>query len=114
MPRFRKQKIDSEIQYIISKIINENFGEEIKFAVINYVSTAKDLSITNIYIRFAIEDQQSEFDKLIKKIHIIQSDFGKKIHLRITPKINFILDSKQKQINKIESLLDRIKNENKK
>lgn len=114
MARFRIKKIDSEIQTIVSQIINQNFGEEIKFPVINYVSTTKDLSITNIYINFAVEDQQSEFNKLIRKIRLIQRDFGNKIHLRITPKINFILDTKQEQINKIEQLLDKIEDENKK
>jgi len=114
MPRFRIKKIDSEIQTIISNIIHNNFGEEINFPVINYVSTAKDLSVTNVYINFAVEDQKTEFDKLIRKIRLIQRDFGNKIHLRITPKINFILDTKQEQINKIEKLLDKIENENKK
>lgn len=102
------EKINSLIQETVSKIINNELAEELQFFVINFVYTLTDLSQTEIYIHFAQGNQEKQLKILNKKKYIIQRLFAKKIQLKNTPKIIFILDKKQEEINKIEQILNKI------
>lgn len=113
MKTLRIEKINEQIKKIIAQIISVKYSEEFPFITINFVYTSKDLSYSKIYINLFSQDQEKNFSKFIKKTKEIQSIFAKKIFLKKTPKIEFILDKHQKKINKLESLLDKIKtNEN--
>ena len=102
------QKIDAEIARMVSDILNKNLSEEVSFAVINSVITSKDLSQAKVYIYFAAENPEKEFVKLKKNAGLVQHEFAKIIHLRKTPHLHFILDTKQPQIDKVEEIIEKI------
>ena len=102
------QKINSEITKIVAQIINENFSEEINFASINFVLTRKDLSEAKVFVYFGSKNPEQEFAKFIKKAGTVQQEFAKRINLRKTPHLNFILDIKAPNINNLEKILDNL------
>ena len=112
MKNLRIQKINSLIQKTVSEIISYEFPEEIKFSTINFVSVNKDLSKVKIYISFVSSNPEKQFSFLNKNIAQIQSEFAKKIKLKNTPRITFLLDDKQPQINRVNKLLDKISQKN--
>lgn len=107
MSQFRMQKIDSEIRNLVSKIINKLFCDELNFPTINFVITSKDLKTSKIYISFASEDQEKQFKKLESRSYLVQREFANSIKLRKTPKLIFLLDTKQSAIDKVETILDK-------
>jgi ribosome-binding factor A len=112
MQSLRIHKVNSLIQKHISQIINIQFSDHVSYTNINYIDTSKDLASTNIYVSFAVTNQEEEFKKLIKIKNLVQKYFGHTIKLKKTPKIRFILDTNIDKINKIEKILDKIsKNE---
>ena len=107
----RMQKINSQIQKMLSEIFNQ-YSENIIFPMINLVDTAKDLSKARVFVSFAANDQKKEFKKLSRYFGQIQGSFAQSANFKKTPHLVFILDTKHEDINKVEEILENISKSN--
>lgn len=105
----------------INKLIKEKVGEYILkeielppdcFVTISRADTHRDLKNTKIFISIIPFDQKEEiFRKLNSNLYKIQSDLSKYLQMRNTPKISLELDTQEENADKINKLLDEIKDE---
>lgn len=103
----RMQKVNSQIQKILSSILSQ-YSEYVGFIVVNFVDTAKDLSVSRIYINFTSDIAEKQYVKLSKYFGRIQQSFANEVNFKKTPHLEFILDTKQHSIEKVEEILENL------
>lgn len=112
---YRIEKINQLIREIISGLIQKevSFKPDV-FVTVFKVDTAKDLSHTKIFLSvFPIEERNYVIKTLEKEAFYLQKEMNKKLHLRIFPKLRFVLDNTQEKASEIEEIIDKIKKEEK-
>ena len=112
----RIKRINSEIQKVINETINHKLKDPrvSKDAIISVTSvdTAKDLSITKVYISiFNVEDEKEVMQGIESATGFIKNELAAKLDLRHTPDIKFIKDEGAKQADKIDRILKNLKSE---
>jgi len=104
----RMSKINELIKDELSLIIHDFFPGD--FFSITQVRTSKDLGVTRIWV--ASFNTDSDFIKeLTLKKNLLRKELAKKLVLRKVPALSFVLDSSEIKANKIDQILDKIKNE---
>lgn len=103
----RLNKVNSIIREELNWAINHTLSEDFGFVSINFVITSKDLKNAKVYLSSFNRNEQL-LKQIKKNKHDINEKFVQKVKLRKIPKIEFILDQKQENINRVEELLDRI------
>ena len=110
---FRIEKINQFIRELISKLIQKeiSFKPEV-FVTIFKVDTAKDLSHTKIFLSvFPIKERDYVIKTLEKETFNLQKKMNQELHLKIIPKLRFVLDNTQEKASEIEEIIDKIKKE---
>jgi ribosome-binding factor A len=93
---YRKQKLEGQIKRIVSELlIKEIKDPRIGFTTITAVELSKDLSTANIGISVLgnARDIRKTHEGLNSARPYIQHRVGKSLNIRVTPKLNFYLDS---------------------
>jgi len=73
---------------------------------------APNLQQAKIYISVVPEEKAKEVLKLLKKeVYEIQQLLNKRLNMRPVPRIEWVLEEKTKEAQKIEEILDKIKEE---
>lgn len=102
---------NKRIQTVIAKdvrdilqfeIRNENIG----FLTVTDVDVSSDYSYVKIFVSF-IQDEGKNFEKLCKTKGFVRSSLAKKINLRRTPEIEFVLDRGYSYESRIDQLLKK-------
>jgi ribosome-binding factor A len=108
----RIERVNELIKEQLSLLIHNEFAEELGIIVVNSVEAERDLKTADVYIS-GISNDKSELitKKLQSKAHEFQHYLGKKLDLRFVPKLTFIYDKYQRNIDKIEELLTNISKE---
>jgi ribosome-binding factor A len=112
---YRIDKINQLIRELISRLIQKeiSFKPEV-FVTIFKVDTAKDLSHTKIFLSvFPIKERNYVMKTLEKETFRLQKEMNRKLHLKIFPKLRFVLDNTQEKASEIEEIIDKIKKEKK-
>ena len=111
MKSVRIERINSEIQKAVSNIIaNEVRDPQIDAIIsVSSVETTPDLSYCRIFITSIGKTPTDEVLNRIKgAAGFIRGRLSKAIKLRITPRLEFMLDTSQAYANKIDEILKGI------
>ncbi len=107
---YRIQKIESMLLQEISSIILFKLNDPaFGFITVTNVRVSPDLKIAKIYISVMEKEKREPTLAKIKDTQsIIRSELAHRIKLRFTPELKFFLDESLDYVEKVESLLRKI------
>ena len=108
---YRKEKLEGQIKRIVSELlIKEIKDPRIGFATISSVELSKDLARANIGISVLGDprDIRKTLEGLNSAKPYIQHRVGKSLSIRLTPKLNFFLDSSIAEGTRMVHLLNSL------
>lgn len=98
-----KTVIGKDIREILQfELKNENIG----FLTVTNIDVSNDYSYVRIYVSFILDDDKN-FAKLEKQRGYVKSLLAKKLNLRRTPEIQFILDKGYEYEDRISNILNK-------
>ena len=113
-PSNRQLKVGQQIRFLVSNFfikedfIFENFDS--KNLTIVDVTLSPDLKNARIFVTTnSISENQLLIDKLNNKSKLIQKKIASNLNLKFAPKIKFFFDNSLQYSNKINSILETIK-----
>jgi ribosome-binding factor A len=110
----RIEKVNELIKNELSVYIHREFGEQLGMIVVNSVETERDLKSASIYVSGFDEKKSDQIiSKLQSKAHFFQQALAKRLLLKNIPKLQFVFDIHQRDIDRIQELLSKIENEKK-
>ena len=112
MKSVRIERINSEIQKAVSKIIDTEIRDPQIDAIISVssVETTPDLSYCRVFITSIGNTSSDEVLARIKgAAGFIRGRLSKEIKLRITPRLEFLKDTSLEYSSKIDNILSNIK-----
>lgn len=112
MKSVRLERINGEIQKALSSIIDNDLRDPQIDAIISVtqVSVTPDLAYAKVYLTSIGKTNPQEVVNRIKGAGgFIRGQLSKKVKLRITPRLEFVLDTSEEYSNKIENILKDIK-----
>ena len=98
---------------VISEIIaNESRDELLKTVTITACDVANDLSFAKVYFTSISNLTKEQIEKEMNEASgFIRTELASKIDIRIIPKLKFVYDESIEYGNRIESILQELKNE---
>ena len=108
----RTRQVNELLLQNIGKIINEEMELPLDFVLtLTKVDTAPDLKTAKVFFSVVPSSHNEAGKKFMEKnSYIIQKGIGKYITFKFTPKLSFVHDTQEDKAEKIEKLLDNIKN----
>lgn len=95
----------------ISAYVREKVSEEWGMITVTKVLPSEDLKSARVYLSCLEKEKTTEVLAVLgREIPALQRFLGRKLQLRHTPKISFTPDESLAEINRVEELLQRIKN----
>lgn len=115
MASLKSKKVGSEMVKVISEIIaNESRDELLKTVTITACDVANDLSFAKVYFTSISNLTKEQIEKEMNEASgFIRTELASKIDIRIIPKLKFVYDESIEYGNRIESILQELKNEQK-
>lgn len=116
MARLRVEKVQQAIQQEISKMLLHDVKDpRIQFVTITGVELTDDLSLAKVYVSmYGPEEKQEETWKALNKaLGFMRSEIAKRIRLRFAPNLVLTKDKSMEYSAHIQSLLDKIHQEDK-
>ena len=103
-----------QVNSVVFQTLGEIFAREIECPTsylisISKVETAPDLKTAKVHLSilpFSKSDEALVF--VIRHKRVIQAEFAKRIELRFTPKLNFVIDDTQERVSEINRLIDEV------
>ena len=101
------------IQSIIAKNITEIIAYEVKnphigFVTVSEVKVSTDFSYAKVYVSFLTSKHpEKNLEELNKTKGFIRSSLAKKLDIRKTPEISFVLDETYEKAERIEELIKK-------
>ena len=111
MKSVRIERINAELQKAISNIISNDIRDPQIDAIISVssVETTPDLSIARVFITSMGNTPSNEVLNRIKgAAGFIRGKLSKAVKLRITPRLEFLLDTSKEYASRIDSILNNI------
>ena len=112
----RIERINSQIQKIVSKVISELSDPELKPELISVIGvrTSADLSYSKIFISILADDnkQESMFLRIKKAEPFIQRRLTEELDIRKTPEIKLIYNESIEHGERILQILNKLKEDN--
>lgn len=109
---YRIAKINQLIKQLLSAEVNKIFCEQFGIISINSVVVSPDLKSAKVYISCL---QEAKTDQLLvaiqNKSYLLQQQLNKTLQIKFVPKLFYIKDQSQKNIDQIEELLTKINHE---
>ena len=105
----RIERVNELIREQLSLLVQDEFAESLGIVVVNSVEAERDLKTADVYVSgFAKNDEDKILGIIQKKSYKFQNILAKKLDLRFVPKLTFIHDKYQNNIDKVEELLNKI------
>jgi len=102
-------RVNKLLSQEIAKLIQDEFLGELGIISVLDVDTSYDLKQCRVFISIACEENQQQIlKKLQSKSFDFQSKLAKKLTLKYVPKVQFIIDESQENIDRINKILDEI------
>lgn len=112
MSSYRQEQISSQLKREISELIRKNLAEKFGLVTLTDIEVTADFKEAKVYISaYNKENEDIILTALTKEATKIQHILGRKLKIKFTPKLKFILDRYQKKIDRIDKLLKEINNE---
>ena len=111
----RINKVNELIKQTVSTLLlKEEYFEKDILVTVTQVKTAPDLSKTSVFISVMPEEKSDLVIKVLNRnIYDLQQKFNKKMFMKRVPKIIFRQETKTKEADRIEKLLDELKKQKK-
>ena len=111
----RMQRVDSEIQKILAKIIGDFDDIEIATTIISImkVETFSDFSLTKIYI--SVYGDEAKKKRIVSKLNenkkTIRYELAHSMRLRVVPDLLFVVDNFEEKTERVLKLFEKIEEE---
>lgn len=112
--RLRTSRVAEQMKKELGEIVNQKLKDpRIGFVTITDVSVTNDLQQATVYISVLgkEEEKNNTLKGLQKATGFIRSEIGKRIRLRKVPEITFTFDEAHEYGNRIDSILQKLKEE---
>lgn len=115
MTNNRMNRVNSEIQKSLMKIIFHFDDEDLSYALISImkVDTFSDFSMSKIYV--SVLGGESQKKKIVDKLNLnkksIRYDLAHSVKLRNVPELLFIVDDVEERAERVLKLFDKIETE---
>ena len=113
----RSEKVSHQLKREISQILHDEVKDpRIGFITVTKVEITRDLRFAKIYysVLGTEKDQEASNEALVSAKGFIRGLIGRRLQLRFTPEIDFVLDKSSQYSFRIEQVLDSIKEDRKK
>lgn len=113
MQNHRKQKVVSQLRKILSELINRDYSEKYGFITVIEVVVSDDFNFAKVYLSFFSSNEKMKTKMLHclnEKAISYQRYLGRKLKIRLTPKLSFVITDSLKDLNRITNLLENNKN----
>ncbi len=109
----RIQRVNQLIKKELSQILLKEFDFPKDILVtLTRVKTSTDLNEVKVHISVIPEKEIKKIIKLLNRnLRQIQQKIGKRLEMRIIPKIRFVEETKTREAARIDELLEKIKKE---
>ena len=105
------QKVAALLKREVSVLINNKMSEKIDIVSVTDVEVTADLKDAKIYISFLDSAKEKEILSFLdEKKAEFQKILGKKLSMKFTPRLHYLVDNYQEKIDKVEKLLEEVKN----
>lgn len=110
MAKLKQEKLAVDIQRYISEIIQfELKNVDIGMATVTRVKVSDDNSWAKVYVTFLDKDREARLEKLKEYKWMVRNALAKKLTIRKTPDINFVLDDSYQKGEHIEKIIKDLK-----
>ncbi|PID60435.1 MAG: ribosome-binding factor A [Ignavibacteriae bacterium] len=112
----RQEKVAGLVQEVLSKIfIREISASELSLVTITKTRISPDLKIAKVYISVYDKDKRDDVLQYIEtKKGLIRFELAKEANLRYTPELHFYIDDSLDYVERMNDLLNSIKDVNNK
>lgn len=110
-PSFRTQKIASRLTQILGPVIKEQLENRPDFVTITNVEISRDLKWAKVFISIIGQDDEAVLSELRKNIYTIQGEVNSQLHMKIFPRIDFVLDLNARHAAKISGIIKKLHEE---
>ena len=113
----RMNKINEELKKVIGSVINNQLKNPRLTGLISVtkVQTTPDLRYARVYISMFNEKSKKETLSILKRsAGFVRSEVARKVNLRMTPELVFLLDDSMEYGSRIEEILSKITKDMKK
>lgn len=108
----RLSKINELVAQELSKMIEIECSHDLGMVSVNFVLVAPDLQNARVYVSQVGKDiTDKEIRYLQKKAYNFQHQLAKKLSTHFIPKLQFFMDEKNEQINRINEVLEQLDKE---
>ena len=110
MAKIKQEKLAVDIQRYISEIIQfELKNTNIGMATVTKVKVSNDNSWAKVYVSFLDKNKEQKLEILKKAKGIVRMELAKRLTIRKTPDINFVLDDSYEKGEHIEEVIKSLK-----
>ena len=110
MAKLKQEKLASDIQRYISEIIQfELKNINVGMVTVTRVKVSDDNSWAKVYVSFLDKDREARLENLRDAKWMVRSALAKKLTIRKTPDINFVLDDSYQKGEHIEAIIKELK-----
>jgi ribosome-binding factor A len=110
MAKIKQEKLAVDIQRYISEIIQFEMGHiNVGMVTVTKVKVSDDNSWAKVYVSFLDKDREKKLEALKNAKWLIRSELAKRLTIRKTPDINFVLDDSYQKGEHIEEIIKEIK-----
>lgn len=111
MDNHRIEQVNSLVKRILAEIIEKDFCLSRDLLIsLTRVESSGNLQEANVFISVLPDKKREEIvAALNKEIYIFQEKLNKKLRMRPVPRIIFIGDNKPEEAQKVETILEKLK-----
>jgi ribosome-binding factor A len=113
MSTHRMERVSELVKRAVSEVVQELNLTNCGFVTITAAEVSPDLKDGRIFMSVigSAEQKQHAVDTLERKHGHIQHEMARRIVLKYTPRLKFVLDETESRASHIEHLLDELKDE---
>ena len=106
----RIQRVEKLLKQLVSELIKENINEDLGLITVADVIVTRDLQQAKVYLSLInLPNKEAVLKALEAKKQEFQRYLGRQLKMRYTPKLTFLIDKRDMDINHVEKLLEEIK-----
>ncbi len=108
----RTERVGDRIREVVSQLLVKKVKDpRVSFCTITHVRMTSDLKIARVY--FSVIEGVQDWHKTLKGLNsakgYIRRELGKEVILKTIPQIEFIHDDTFEEMDRIQSLLNKVK-----
>ena len=117
MPSVREEKVNTELKRELSVLIREIKDPRVPMMIsVMKTEVTKDMKFAKIYVSVMGNDEEKKnaLKGLKSATSFLRREISRRLNLRITPELNFVIDDSIEYGNHILDVINKINSEDKK